>query len=1443
MKQAVAITLLVVLIGGFLPSQAQKALRKGSPGDEANRQTHEKARQEVLRQTNVQDLNRLSSEWKERAKEERALAHQKALENGWPIRFEDESGNVIELIRLDETGYPEYYTTDNLNAAKSISTNEVWAGGSAGTNLGGSGMTIGVWDGGGVRLSHQEFAGSATQMDGASSLSDHATHVAGTMVAWGNFDSTAKGMAYLANIDCYDWSSDESEMAAAAASGLLVSNHSYGSVTGWAFGSWSGGGNQMHWWGNPSISPVEDYRFGFYSSSTRDWDLIAQNAPYYLIVKSAGNDRNDEHNGSHQVFISGGGGWTSSTDPRDEDGGIDGYDCIPQKGNAKNILTIGAVSDIPGGYSSPFDVNMSSFSGWGPTDDGRIKPDIVGNGISLYSTSSSGDAGYTTKSGTSMSAPNVSGSLLLLQEHYFNTNTAYMKSATLKALTLHTADEAGAHEGPDYQHGWGMMNTETAVNHISSAGTSSGEDLILEETLANGNTYTFQRIYSDGNSPIRATLAWTDPASSANPASLNPTTSKLVNDLDLRIIGNSSHLPYILDPANPNNAATTGDNVRDNVEQVYLANPAAGFYTIQVSHKGTLSSSQDFSLVVSASDTMLSLTVTQAISCGDTLTGTTASGSNHFDFYNCASWVETGPEHIYSLTLSNSEVVTASLFDLNADLDLFLLSDHFNCLAYGDSSLSYNLDPGTYYFVIDGYQGVSGSYSLRVDCGLPTCNTIPIACGDSVNGTTVGSASIIDQYNCVSWNESGPEVAYELTLASSSDITASLANLSADLDVFLISSCDTASVSCLAYGDNQLTYQSAAPGTYYVIVDGYLGASGSYSLTVEAAPIVSFPAISPICADASPVQLSASPVGGNYLGQGAVGTQFDPALVGAGTHPITYAYSDLNGCSNNVTASIIVNPLPAVSLAPVAALCEDASPIQLLVSPTGGSFSGAGVSGGMFDPSTVGPGIHPVTYTITDVNGCVNSDSIMITVNAAPLVSLIPISDVCINDAPVQLSTSVPGGTWCSPGIWITGNMFDPILTGPGTHLICYSITDANGCFASDTISVVVHPLPAVSVSPVSSICLNEPPVQLSGSPSTGVYSGIGINGELFEPLVAGTGMHEIYYTVTDMNGCVNSDSTIITVNAIPTVSVSPVAALCLDAAPVQLSGTPMGGMYTGSGINADQFDPTVAGVGSTQINYVFTDANGCTNTDSTSITVYPLPEVSLSVIEALCLDASPVQVTGSPSGGTYMGSGINGDQFDPFVAGAGSHQIDYSFTDLNGCSETASGNIMVNALPPKPSVDQTGNLLSTASPATTYRWYLNGTVLPDSTSQMISPSDSGFYQVEVIDANNCSSISDSLFFRSTGVGIEELFPSASFSLYPNPSDGMVFLSVENLPIHSGLAISVHDMRGRRILQEEWQEHGNFVKSLNLSKEARGLYLIRISHSGKTVFGKKLMLR
>lgn len=516
-----------------------------------------------------------------------------------PARTTFADGSVKQAMYVSSTGQIIYNTTYNIGAGRTLSTNKVWPGGTLGTSLTGANMPnrLGIWDGGAVRVTHQELTGRVTQIDGSLDLSDHATHVAGTMMASG-VDPDAKGMAYQASIKSYDWTNDNSEMAQAAAAGMLISNHSYGTISGWYYDQTQ---IRWEWYGDRNISNVEDYRFGWYNDQAQDWDQIAFDYPNYLICKAAGNDRDQNYTGTAPWYY-----WDgiagSGTRPL-KDGGTSGYDCLPTYSTAKNVLTVGAVNKIGGntgnGWTQASSVVMSSFSGWGPTDDGRIKPDVVSPGVSIKSSISTGNTDYDTYNGTSMATPAASGSLLLVQQHYFARKGKYMRAASLKGLVIHTADEAGTSPGPDYRFGWGLMNTASAVKFINDSGINK-----LEERILTSGTPQNLQFSADAGKPLKVTISWTDrPGTPVSSNYLNNTTRMLVNDLDIRLTRNSDNtvfMPYVLDPANPTNAATNGDNDRDNVESIFIAAPTAGNYTLTISNKGNLvAGSQAYSLLIS----------------------------------------------------------------------------------------------------------------------------------------------------------------------------------------------------------------------------------------------------------------------------------------------------------------------------------------------------------------------------------------------------------------------------------------------------------------------------------------------------------------------------------------------------------------------------------------------------------------------------------------------------------------------------------------------------------------------------------------------------------------------------------------------------------------------------------------------------------------------------
>ncbi|WP_161634391.1 S8 family serine peptidase [Aquimarina pacifica] len=528
----------------------------------------------IKSRSNLSKLNQLEAQYFQKATKEKGIAEETAKKNGVPTSIQLEDGSFAQLQQLATDGESFlYYKTFNTDAAVSTRTNFLNSGGILGLSLDGQDMTAHVWDGGHARVTHQEYDGPGgndrvtikdTNTEGGLQLHYHAAHVTGTIAASGVI-ATAKGMAPQSKVNAYMWNNDVSEATIAAADGMLLSNHSYGYYSLY----------------------VPDQYFGAYIQNSKNWDEVMYNAPYYLMVVAAGNDGTSNYN----------------------DNPLEGnsfYDKLTGHAVSKNNLVIANAQDASiDNEGNLISVSIASSSSQGPTDDYRIKPDIAGNGTYVYSTYDDSDTAYASITGTSMASPNVTGSLLLLQQHYENIHGDFMRAATLKGLALHTADDAGV-PGPDPIFGWGLLNAKSAAETIT---TNNSESLVEELVLTNGQSFSFT-VDSDGINPLLASISWTDPAGAVN-TETNSSTPALVNDLDITVSnGTTTYKPYKLTSLT---TIETGDNAVDPFERVDIAN-ASGTYTITVTHKGSLFNElQNYSLVV----TGLSVVCEEAITPSD----------------------------------------------------------------------------------------------------------------------------------------------------------------------------------------------------------------------------------------------------------------------------------------------------------------------------------------------------------------------------------------------------------------------------------------------------------------------------------------------------------------------------------------------------------------------------------------------------------------------------------------------------------------------------------------------------------------------------------------------------------------------------------------------------------------------------------------------------------
>ena len=345
-------------------------------------------RDKIVSNYDLEKLKELETQLLDKSTREKKEVLELAKANGLPLVVVDKDGAYKELKKIINNK-PVYVKTSNAGSALTSRVNRINSGGSAGLNLNGQDMIIGIWDGGGVRISHQDITSArAIQKDNVffsppeSEGEMHATHVAGTMMSSGVWNSSAKGMAYQAHLWANNWDNDTSEMINQASQGLLISNHSYGL--------------------DAEALPL--YYFGAYVTESQIWDEITFNAPYYQPVVAAGNDRQM----ASQLSNKG------------------GRDLLFEQATSKNVIVVGAVNEVAN-YVDANSVVMSNFSNWGPTDEGRVKPDITDKGVGVFSTYAGTNSDYGNSQGTSMAAPGVAGALLLLQQHYNNLNDSFMR--------------------------------------------------------------------------------------------------------------------------------------------------------------------------------------------------------------------------------------------------------------------------------------------------------------------------------------------------------------------------------------------------------------------------------------------------------------------------------------------------------------------------------------------------------------------------------------------------------------------------------------------------------------------------------------------------------------------------------------------------------------------------------------------------------------------------------------------------------------------------------------------------------------------------------------------------------------------------------------------------------------------------------------------------------
>lgn len=426
---------------------------------------------------------------------------------------------VKEPVGLDARGRPLFYNTFDTNTNAQTLVDQLQPGGSLGLSLTGSPLglvetdrSVDIWDEGRARETHQDLQGGGGtrifNLDG-STVSKHSTEMAGIIGGLGLSDdgvgNFSIGAATNAKLTMSNYGNDYSEMFGRPLGASRVSNHSYGQSMGWnAKGLAQYPFPVLAWLGDIGVSTTEDFDFGRYSADSQAADQVALYKPWTLQVRAAGNDRNPYessagwtalgaqtvsfdgqtglyytlrfgveglYNGSRFYPLPERPGVFLAISGTPQDDGAAAFDTLPPTSTGKNMLTVGAVDSFGA---------LADLSAFGPTDDGRLKPEIVAPGVGVFTASSSSDTGTDTSTGTSAAAATVTGTLALLNEHQENLwgPEQPLAASSAKALLVHTAQNMGAN-GPNYDSGYGSMQAAEAATTIES-------NYYAENTDANG---------------------------------------------------------------------------------------------------------------------------------------------------------------------------------------------------------------------------------------------------------------------------------------------------------------------------------------------------------------------------------------------------------------------------------------------------------------------------------------------------------------------------------------------------------------------------------------------------------------------------------------------------------------------------------------------------------------------------------------------------------------------------------------------------------------------------------------------------------------------------------------------------------------------------------------------------------------------------------------------
>jgi gliding motility-associated-like protein len=543
-----------------------------------------------------------------------------------------------------------------------------------------------------------------------------------------------------------------------------------------------------------------------------------------------------------------------------------------------------------------------------------------------------------------------------------------------------------------------------------------------------------------------------------------------------------------------------------------------------------------------------------------------------------------------------------------------------------------------------------------------------------------------------------------------SDIDTQLVNvlIAPVLTIDTVSICEGNSVVVNAYGattyfwnfnpaiqstiNNQVTVLSNVSTTLTVIGINAAGCTDttSTSVTVNPLPIVDFTGLDSVyCISATADTLIGIPAGGEFTGNGVQNNTFYPSLAGAGTHSITYSYTDSLGCTSTIVKACVVHS-PAITVnASDPTICAGVQTILTASGAASYTWSPNYQISSTTGSSVIATPDTTINYVVTgtDSFSCSVSASVSITIGFGLYLTLSTNSpEVCKGAIAALTVSGADNYTW-SPSNTLSSTTGAIVFALPN-DTTTYTVigTDVAGCSGIDSITVIVNPIPLVSTIPDSTICNGSSLVITAQGASDYSWLPLGSVNILTDSTASVAPSQNTTYTVigTDINGCSASDVVSISVANNPNVSAINASICEGNSTTLNASGANTYAWSPSTGLNTTNGNSVIVNPSaSTTYTIIGTSAQGCTAIAYSVVNVSNAPIVSFTGLDIdYCNNNAPVQLIGSPSGGTFSGAGMTGNIFNPQSSGTGIFNITYSFTNTNGCSGIDTQTVTVHAAP-----------------------------------------------------------------------------------------------------------------------------------------------------------------